>query len=78
MAQWIKDPVSLLWLGSLLWHGSDLWPRNFCMPWAQPETKKKNKTKTKKPNKQSIPHGVAVASMELSWENLHPLISVSK
>ena len=30
MAQWVKDLVSLLWLG------------NFCMLWAQPKTKQNN------------------------------------
>ena len=42
MAQWVNDPaLSLQRLGSLLWHRFDPWPRNFHMPWAWPERKKK-------------------------------------
>ena len=45
VAQGLKELVlSLLWLRSLLQHGFDPWPRNFCMPWAQPNKQ------TNKPN----------------------------
>ena len=38
----VKDPVlSLLWLRSLLWHGFQPWTKNFHMPQALPEKKKK-------------------------------------
>ena len=47
ISQQVNDPVlSLLWLGSQLWHGFDLWPKNFCMPWAQPNKQTKGKHKT--------------------------------
>jgi len=36
----VKEPVlSLLWLSLQLWLGFNCWPRNFHMPWAQPEKK---------------------------------------
>ena len=38
VVQGVKDLVV-----SLLWHGFDPWPRNFCMPWAQPEKKRVDK-----------------------------------
>ena len=38
VVQGVKDLVV-----SLLWHGFDAWPRNFYMPWAQPEKKRVDK-----------------------------------
>ena len=55
MAQQVKDLVlSLLRLWFLLCRGFDPWPRNFHMPWAQPnQTKITTKDKTnKQTNKQ--------------------------
>ena len=44
MAQWDKDlTLPLLWLRLLLWHRFDLWHGNFCIPWMQPEKRKKKK-----------------------------------
>ena len=37
MAQWIKDLVSLQWLGLQLWHGFNPWPGNFRMLRVQPK-----------------------------------------
>ena len=72
VAQWVKDPVSLLWLGLLLWHGSDPWPGNFCMPWAQPKKKshqklEENQTNQKTPNKPML-------FMAVNFENINPII----
>ena len=46
VALWVRDLVlSLLWLELLLWRGFDPWPRNHCLQWVWPKTKKKkNKT----------------------------------
>ena len=44
VVQQVKDPaLSLMQLWSLQWHRFYLWPRNFHMPQAQPEKKKKKK-----------------------------------
>ena len=45
VALWVRDLVlSLLWLELLVWRGFDPWPRNHCLQWVWPKTKKK-KTK---------------------------------
>ena len=47
VAQWVKDPMSLPWLGLLLWQMFDPWPRE--LPHATGATQK-----TKKQNKRLI------------------------
>ena len=49
MAQWVKDLVSLQWLGLLLWCRFDPWPRNFHISRAWPGKTKKFKFGNKFP-----------------------------
>ena len=41
VAQWVKDLMSLQWLGLLLWCRFSPWPRTFHVPEAQPKKKKR-------------------------------------
>ena len=43
VAQWVRDLVSLLWLGLLLWRRLDPWPWNFCMLQVRPKKLKSHR-----------------------------------